>query len=157
VSKIHNSIIPQKELVTADCYRIHFARSTNESKKKYVYMHDVDKEYILHWCSRFVHDVVAGQVKDVDTLSACLEADDKMPRSQYTKERNSILSTAAGLVSNDYRNTSQDFGYKQLSHIKRLFNTIHYYYSMQDANNLGYNNNTRIANELPKKLMFKEA
>jgi hypothetical protein len=156
VSKIHNSIIPEKELVTADCYKIHYARSTDESKKKYVYMHDVDKEYILHWCSRFVHDVVAGQVKDIDTLSACLEPNDKMPKSQYTKERNSILSTAAGLVGNDYRNTSQDFGYKQLNHIKTLFRTIHYYYSMLDAKNLGYNNNTKIANELPKKLMFKQ-
>jgi len=153
---IHNSILPHREDVDNNHCKIYFTTPIGDNKQKYVVMHDSDKEYIFYWFERFVCDVVAGQIKDQDTLFACLEEDDSLPVSSYTKRRNSILSYCAGVVSNNYRNSSEDFGKKQLKHIKRIFEAIHYYYSNCDKNNLGYNHITKQQNTAPKKVMFKK-
>ena len=75
------------------------------------------------------------------------------------KTFNSLFSYIGGLLSNRYRNPTQDFTKGQLKHIEFCFLCIYNAYGEDgvfDAKDLGYNIKNGIRNEPPQRITFKE-
>ena len=156
MSNIHNTIVPEKQLINDDTYKIYFTEKIG-NKSKYITMREEDKQYILYWIDRFVLDMCAKQVIQPMFLESIMSSSKSMPKSQYSDLRNSVLSYCAGLVSNFRRNPQEDFGKNQLVYIKKIMEIVnHLYNNVFDEKELGYNHITKERNVSPKKVMFKK-
>ena len=148
-------IIPQSTIKDNTLTVWYEVKANNE--KKHVTMHDEDIDYIHHWLSRFVMDVSAKQIINPGLYTDVTNRTNKMPRSGYKDEHNSIVSYASGIVGNRLRNPSEDYTKKQLPYIDKLFTMICVAYdTVFDNKDLGYNLVTKAYNEKPMKLFFKE-
>jgi len=149
--------IPQSTVLDTGHKRIYFRRKP-KPMDKYIYLHPEDKNYILFWCDRLVVDILAKQIIDPTFCKELFKQSKGMPLSQYSNLRNSPLTFAAGIVSNFRRNPAEDIAYKQLQYIIKLFKVINYAYSIGELHKeIGYNSITKMDNELPNVLIFKEA
>ena len=156
MSTIHTSILPHKEILADNTYKIYFTVKLG-NKSKYITMREEDKDYILYWIDRFIIDMCAKQVIQPMFLENIMSSSKSMPKSQYSDKRNSVLSYCAGLISNFRRNPTEDFGKNQLIYIKKVMGIIHDVYSyVLTEKDLGYNNITKKKNDAPKKVMFKQ-
>jgi len=99
MSTIHTSILPHKEILADNTYKIYFTEKLG-NKSKYITMREEDKDYILYWIDRFIIDMCAKQVIQPMFLENIMSSSKSMPKSQYSDKRNSVLSYCAGLISN---------------------------------------------------------
>lgn len=125
--------------------------------KQYLYVSPDDINYIVHWVGRYVSDIVAMQVTNVNNLYSELEPNKSYPKSGLTGEQNSPLSYAAGLFSNRVRNPDEDFTKKQLRFISTLFKRLHIIYGQYlPRKELGFDSKTGLYNDPPMRIKFKE-
>ncbi len=125
------AIIPFRQ-ETDDVLTFHYAKLL-DNRSKYVALRDEDKNYILFWFARSVHEignrchVESGLLEHVTTPS------NDLPRSTHfdynnteIKTKNSIFSFMCGMLSNIDRNATQDFANNQIKHIEKVFNEFVY-------------------------------
>lgn len=136
---------------------IYYRRRTG-NKNKYVYLHPEDKDYIIHWCNRLVCDVSAKQVVEPYLFEDLYKTRESLPKSGYSKYRNSIITYCSGVVSNVLRNPGEDISYNQLNYLEAMMKVINYVYTDGPlGNELGYHYSTGIPNKPPLKVKFKDA
>lgn len=157
--KIHHTIIPHSEVRSNTLHMYYQVKPGNE--KKHIRMHPQDEQYIIHWLTRFTVDCAQKQFLDKELFRMVTKSEYKelMRSGVDRKTPNSLLSAAAGLVSNQYRNPSEDFTQKQLKWITKLFSVIHFAYSEGGVftdQDLGYDFNTNKINERPLGVKFTE-
>jgi hypothetical protein len=154
MSNISYQDIPASETVN-ERRKIHFRRRIGD-KSKYIYLHEEDKDYIVHWCKRLVCDVAAKQVIDPYMFDELYKSRQSMPISGYSSKRNSIMTYSAGIVSNIMRNPNEDIAYNQLKYITKLFKIIQFTYSQGPlSKELGYHHITKKKNSAPDSVYFK--
>jgi len=136
---------------------IYYRRRTG-NKEKYVYLHDEDRDYIIHWCNRLVCDVAAKQIIDPYLFEELYKSRKSMPKSGYSAKRNSVMTYCAGIVSNILRNPGEDIAFNQLGYITKVFELIHYVYDIGPlCTEVGYHHDTGIPNRKPNKIKFCDA
>jgi len=149
--------IPQSYITKTGNKRIYYRRRA-EHKDKYVYMHSEDKDYVVFWLNRLVVDVTAKTIIDKYLFEDLHKSRPTLPTSGYSAKRNSIITYAAGIVSNIMRNPEEDIAYKQLPYITKLFKIIHYVYTVGPLSaELGYNHKTGKQNPPPFILQFYDS
>jgi hypothetical protein len=137
-----------------------------ENKSKYVAMRDEDKNYILFWFARSVHEIGNRCHVESGLLNLVTKTDNDLPRSTHfdynnteIKVKNSVFSFMCGLLSNIDRNATQDFAHKQIKHIENVFNSfvVPLWNNTKLNNEIGYSHTTRnLRNEPPKLIKIKE-
>lgn len=157
---LHNSILPQRTHDDVkECYTIHYIVKPGNAKG-HVVLRAEDENYIYHWLNRLVADVCSKQFIDSNIFDAVSKLNHKeLPRSTLHNTGNSLLSYAGGLLSNKYRNPSEDFTQSQLSKIEFVFACIYAAYGEDGvftAQDLGYDFDTRAPNEPPQRIKFVE-
>ena len=136
---------------------IYYRRRTG-NKDKYVYLHPEDRDYIIHWCNRLVCDVAAKQVVEPGLYEDFYKTREYLPKSGYSKFRNSVMTYCSGIVSNALRNPGEDIAYKQIKYIETIMKIIQFAYTQgQLCNEVGYHHSTGIPNDPPLKIKFKDA
>jgi hypothetical protein len=151
--------IPKSYVDKNDKQVYYYRRKTlaNGSKSKYVYIHENEKHEIIHWLNRLVIDLQAKQVIDHTFLDELFERTDNLKSSPISHKKNSYITYAAGVVSNIMRNPTQDLSVDQLKDVEEVYRVINRVYSVELANELGYNNVTKKNNPVPKQIKFKPA
>ena len=136
---------------------IYYRRRTG-NKDKYVYLHEEDRDYIIHWCNRLVCDVAAKQVVDPFLFEELYKSRKSMPKSGYSTKRNSIMTYCSGIVSNVLRNPTEDLAFNQLEYLQNAFLLINFVYTQGPlSTELGYTHIHNIPNKPPSKILFREA
>ena len=102
----------------------------DNTASNYVYTHQEDTDYIMHWFNRFSAEIDQLRCfKKIDTVDIVDEIDEKLPASgefhhplhEKIKLGNSISSYIGGCRSNYYR-SNINFTKKQLKTIEYIFN-----------------------------------
>ena len=123
-------------------------------------MQSQDVEYLYHWMGRIVADTASKQFLDTTIWRAVTGINqNNLPRSGMEKTYNSLFSYIGGLLSNRYRNPTQDFTKGQLKYIEFCFQCIYSAYGEGGVFNnkdLGYELTSGTRNELPQRVTFKE-
>lgn len=125
------------------------------NKKRHIKMLLEDERYMYQWLQRFLADICNKQMQYPELFRAMTKYDKQLPRD-INGNMNSLLSYASGIVSNKYRNPSEDLTVKHLDNIVMLFNVIRNMYTDVLPDEIGYDFNTGIANEYPLRLCFKQ-
>jgi hypothetical protein len=102
---------------------------SDNTASNYVYTHQEDKEYIIHWFNRFSSEVDQIRKAEPEAVEYFDVINPKLPksgifhepRSEKHKVGNSINSYIGGCRSNFYR-SNIDFTKKQLKEIIYIFN-----------------------------------
>lgn len=102
---------------------------SDNTASNYVYTHQADKDYIIHWFNRFSAEVEQIKVAEPDAVNYFDAINPKLPvsgifhhkNSEKVKIGNSINSYIGGCRSNYYR-SNIDFTKKQLNEIVYIFN-----------------------------------
>lgn len=132
------------------CYQV-----KPNNKKRHIKMLLEDERYMYQWLQRFLADICNKQMQYPELFRAMTKYDKQLPRD-INGNMNSLLSYASGIVSNKYRNPSEDLTVKHLDNIVMLFNVIRNMYTDVLPDEIGYDFNTGIANEYPLRLCFKQ-
>lgn len=156
---ISYQLIPQTYVDKNDNQVYYYRHKTlsDGSKSKYVYIHPDEKHQIMYWINRLVIDVQAKRVIDKTFLDELDITSSDLPSSKVSHKKNTYMTYAAGVVSNIMRNPAQDLSYDQLKYIKELYRVINRVYSLELADEVGYNNVTKQDNPVPKQIKFKQA
>ena len=138
--------------IKGDTMTIHYHVKPN-NKKRHIHMIVEDERYMYQWLQRFIADVCNKQMQHPELFRAITKYDKHLPRD-INGNMNSLLSYASGIVSNKYRNPSEDLTVKHLDNIEMLFNVIYNMYRDVLPDEIGYDYKTGIANEYPHRLKF---
>jgi len=151
--------IPQSYTNKNNVKVYYYRRKTlaNGQTSPYVYIHEDEKHELIHWLNRFVIDIQAKRVIDNTFLDELDTLSSNLPTSKISHKKNSYITYAAGVVSNIMRNPAEDISYNQLKYIRELYRVINRVYSVELANELGYNNVTKQDNPAPQQVNFKQA
>jgi len=143
-----------------DSVRIIHYRTKIDNVKKHVYINDEDEDYCYSVLQRLLAEICEKQFIQPELYNSGAVAESKFPISAYkasiAPKPNSVISYCAGLLNNRYRNGVQDFTVKQLAKIELLIEIANNLYDTGTCE-IGYNINTGIENELPRKIKFVEA
>ena len=156
---MHNTLLPERTYDNIqEQYTVHYIVKPGNAKK-HVVMRNEDLDYIYHWLGRMLADSASKQNIEPDIFQMATKFTKKLPTSTLEKTGNSLMSYIGGLLSNRYRNPSQDFTKGQLQYIEFCFDAIYFAYGENgefDEKDLGYDIRTGIANEPPQRVTFKE-
>ena len=143
-----------------DSVRIIHYRTKIDNVKKHVYINDEDEDYCYNILQRLLAEICEKQFIEPELYNSGAIKESNFSISAYkasiAPKPNSVISYCAGLLNNRYRNGQQDFTVKQLAKIELLIEIANNLYATETCE-LGYNINTGIANELPRKIKFVEA
>ena len=140
---------------------------TDGSPSPYITVQQQDYEYIMYWLQRFLADASSHSQSETwvwKGLNSETGLEDlKLPDSGFfshpsddkRKAPNSIISYVGGLLSNSFRSNA-DLNQKQLKALEGIFNDIIVkVYEEVESFTPGYDYNTRIPIEGPKRIRFK--
>jgi len=125
----HKPVLPESYI--KNHVRHIYYRTKPGNIKKHVYINDDDTHYIYYMLMRMIADLGDKQYTAREWFTVFTKQDADFSVSNYGKGfvKNSVCSYACGLLSNRYRNPSQDFTVKQLEKIEKLsticFNMYH--------------------------------
>ena len=132
-----------------------YYRVKPNNKKRHIIMHSEDQRYMYLWLQRLIADICNKQMQLPELFRAMTKYDKHLPRD-INGNMNSLLSYASGIVSNKFRNPSEDLTVKHLKYVEDLFHVIYNIYSNMSEDELGYDYRTGVRNELPYRLKFKQ-
>lgn len=156
---MHNTLLPERTYDNVqEQYTVHYIVKPGNAKK-HVIMRDEDLDYIYHWLMRMLADSASKQNIEPDIFEMVTTFNSKLPKSTLETTKNSLMSYIGGLLSNRYRNPSQDFTKGQLQFVEFCFDCIYFAYGENgefDEKDLGYDIRTGVRNEPPQRVTFKE-
>ncbi len=133
-----------------------------EGNRKYVKLHQEDRDYIYQFMQRFLADFAQLQFLNPELWKMFYQPmEDCGPMGkQYQKitgeTYNSLNSLVAGYLSNKGRNPDVDFTQKQLNQIRFVFEVMNVCYTQYPKEfRLGYGKSGK--NEMPLQLKFCKA
>jgi len=133
-----------------------------EGNRKYVKLHQEDRDYIYKFMQRFIADFAQLQFLNPELWKMFYQPmEDCGPMGkQYQKitgeTYNSLNSLVAGYLSNKGRNPDVDFTQKQLNQIRFVFEVMNVCYTQYPKEfRLGYGKTGN--NEMPLQLKFRKA
>ena len=138
-----------------------YYRVVLNNKKRHFKLLAEDEDYLYNWLTRFVVDICNKQTLDPQLFAVFSSTATELPKSGYGsgKINNSILSYASGLMSNKFRNPSEDFTTKHIKYMQLIFTWMHTAYTNDSMlkKDLGYDLWTDEPNVAPASIKFCEA